>query len=305
MRQSHRVHRWALWGSLWFGAYSACFGVDLSGISDSNGVISIAFDPAIAEDEYAAASVATNVEASVIVRLAAIQTLANNPAPHLDALQLASRDKELAIKFAAAEALATCSPAESSAAAQSIIHQLVATPPERQGDNLFGLRSAALLAKLNDSSGFDFTVSRLFHAKFAAEKVSALAYLPEFQRFPEIPAAKAILRFIADTLPVLEQEGTQARQEADVLLPRAFLALYHLRAVESLPQLKEWAPTLPQSLQRSLQYYIQKLDAMQSEAVNPLYIFYQSTLDGRCRSREVEWGGKVTSSYLIDSQFRL
>ena len=246
-----------------------CFGVDLSGISDSNGVISIAFDPAIAGDEYAAASVATNVEASVIVRLAAIQTLANNPAPHLDALQLASRDKELAIKFAAAEALATCSPADSSVAAQSIIHQLVATPPERQGDNLFGLRSAALLAKLNDSSGFDFTVSRLFHAKFAAEKVSALAYLPEFQRFPEIPAAKAILRFIADTLPVLEQEGTQARQEADVLLPRAFLALYHLRAVESLPQLKEWAPTLPQSLQRSLQYYIQKLDAVQSEAVNP------------------------------------
>ena len=269
MRQSHRLPRWALWGSLWFGALSACFGVDLSGISDSNGVISIAIDPAIAGDEYAAASVATNVEASVIVRLAAIQTLASNPAPHLDALQLASRDTELAIKFAAAEALATCSPADSSAAAQSIIHLLVATPPERQGDNLFGLRSAALLAKLNDSSGFDFTVSRLFHANFAAEKVSALAYLPEFQRFPEVPAAKAILRFIADTLPVLEQEGTQARQEADVLLPRAFLALYHLRAVESLPQLKEWAPTLPQSLQRSLQYYIQKLDAVQSEAVNP------------------------------------
>lgn len=243
------------------GVSSACFGVDLSGISDSNGVISITIDPAISGDEYVAASVATNLEASVIVRLAAIQTLAKNPTPHLDVLRAASRDPELSIRLAAAEVLATCDPATAADTAKMVVQQLTATPPVRQGDNMFGLSAAALLAKLNDPSGFEFVAARLFHAKFAAEKVTALAHLPEFRRFPEVPASKAIVRFIAETLPALEQEGTQARQEADVLLPRAFLALYHLRAVDTLPQLKEWEKVLSGSPLRNLQYYMRGLEA--------------------------------------------
>ena len=93
-----------LFGMMLLGASSACFGVDLSGISDSNGVISIVIDPAITGDEYVAASVATNLAASGIVRLAAIQTLAKNPTPHLDTLRVVSHDSELAIQIAAAEA---------------------------------------------------------------------------------------------------------------------------------------------------------------------------------------------------------
>ena len=250
-----------LFGMMLIGATSACFGVDLSGISDSNGIVSIAIDPAITGDEYVAASVATNLAASVIVRLAAIQTLAKNPTPHLNVLRVASRDTELAIQFAAAEALVPCSPTDSTVTAKTIIQQLAATPPVRQGDNMFGLRAAALLAKLNDPYGFDYTVFRLFHAKYAAEKVSALAYLPEFRRFPEVPVGKAIVRFIAEMLPALEQKGTQARDEADILLPRAFLALYQLRAVETLPQLKEWEKILSGSPLINLQYYMRGLEA--------------------------------------------
>ncbi|MGD9781674.1 MAG: HEAT repeat domain-containing protein [Kiritimatiellia bacterium] len=247
------------------GCSSACFGLDLSGVSDSNGVISITIDPAITGDEYTAASVATNLEASVIVRLAAIQTLAKNPTPHLNVLRTASRDPELAIRLAAAEALVSCDSAIAADTAKMVIQQLTATPPVRQGDNMFGLNAAALLAKLNDPSGFEFVVFRLEHAKFAAEKVTALAHLPEFRRFPEVPAGKAVVRFIAEMLPALEQEGTQARQEADVLLPRAFLALYHLRAVETLPQLKEWEKVLSGSPLRNLQYYMRGLEAYSNE----------------------------------------
>ena len=257
-----------LFGMMLLGASSACFGVDLSGISDSNGVISIVIDPAITGDEYVAASVATNLAASGIVRLAAIQTLAKNPTPHLDTLRVVSHDSELAIQIAAAEALASCSLADSTDTAKMVIQQLTARPPVRQGDNMFGFQAAALLAKLNDPSGFEYVVFRLEHAKFAAEKVMALAYLPEFQRFPEVPAGKAIVRFIAETLPALEQEGTPARQEAEILLPRAFLALYHLRAVETLPQMKEWEKVLSGSPLRNLQYYMRGLETYSTNKEN-------------------------------------
>lgn len=248
-------------GMMWIYASSVCFGVDLSGISDSNGVISIAIDPAITGDEYVAASVATNLAASDIVRLAAIQTLAKNPTSHLDILRVASRDTDLGIRLAAADALASCDPIDASNTAKAIIRSLETNPPAFESESSFGLRAAALLAKMNDPSGFEFVASRLSRAEFAAEKVSALAYLPEFRRFPEIPAGKVIVHFIEETLPALEQEGTQTRQEADILLPRAFLALYHLRAVETLPQLKEWEKVLSGSPLINLQYYMRGLEA--------------------------------------------
>lgn len=258
-----------LFGMLLLGAISACYGVDISGISDSNGVFSIAIDPAITEDEYVAASVATNLAASVIVRLAAIQTLAKYPTPYLNILREVSRDPELAIQFAAAEALASCSPADSTATAKRIIQQLTTTPPICQGDNLFGLRAAALLAELNDPSGFEYVAYRLLHANFAAEKASALAYLPKFKIFPGIPATQAILGFINGTIPSLKQEGTEEYKEAVILLPKAFHALYRLQSIDTLPQLEELKFILPDKLQQNLQYYIQSLKALQNNPPLP------------------------------------
>ena len=107
--------------------------------------------------------------------------------------------------------------------------------------------------------------SRLAHAKFAAEKVSALAYLPDFQRFKEVPAAITIINYIEETLPALKQEGTEARKEAEILLPKAFHALYRLQAVETLPQLKEMEPNLPSRLQQNLQYYIRGLEVLKDK----------------------------------------
>jgi hypothetical protein len=258
-----------VFGMLLIGAISTCYGVDLTGISDSNGVFSIAIDPAITEDEYVAASVATNLAASAIVRLAAIQTLAKYPTPYLNILCELSRDPELAIPFAAAEALASCSPADSTATAKRIIQQLTTTPPVRQGDNLFGLRAAALLAELNDPSGFEYVAYRLLHAKFAAEKAAALAYLPKFRVFPGIPAAQAILDYIKGTIPSLRQEGTEAYKEAIILLPKAFHALYRLQSIDTLPQLEEFKLILPDNLQQNLQYYIQGLEAFQNNPPLP------------------------------------
>lgn len=258
-----------LFGILLTGLSASSLAVDLLGITDSNGVISIRIDPAIMGDEYTAASVATNLAASYPVRLAAIQTLANNPAPHHETLIEAACDTSLGIRLAAAEALASSDSTAAAAVAKNIIQQLSTAAPALQSDNMFGLQAAALLARLNDSSGFSFVASRLAHAKFAAEKNSALSYLPDFRRFPEVPAADVIMDFIVGSLPALEEEGTAAYKEADILVPKAFLALYRLQAVSKLPQLKAWEPNLPTRHQQNLHYYIRGLEALQERDTNP------------------------------------
>ena len=212
------------------------------------------------EDEYFAASVATNLTTNLCERFLAIQTLSKNTASHLDVLRILTRDPKLDIQIMAAESLFPIDPAIASSTAKDAIRTLSAHTPESPTANFYGFRAAALLAKLNDPSGFDFVENRLHNSPFVIEKESALGCLPEFRRFPELPVANSIIRFIKATLPDLKQEGSKESLEADRLLAGAFDALYRLQAVETLSQLKEWEPNLPPKTQWILQYYMRGLE---------------------------------------------
>ena len=255
-------------GVLMLAISFSCLGMDLSGISDNNGVLTINIDPDITGDEYVAASVATNTAASTIVRVFGIETLGKNPRPHADVLLTASCDPDFAIRIASAKALVGCDPYAAARTAKGIIQQLSTTPPALQGDYLYGLEAAALLAKLNDPSGFEFVANRLEHADFSAEKVMALAYLPDFQALNKASATEAILTFIETTVSLLEQSNTAEKHGAEVLLPKAFNALYRLQAIESIPRLRAIIPLLNDHLQKNLQYHIQRLEALPIESLD-------------------------------------
>ncbi|HOR78304.1 MAG TPA: hypothetical protein PK572_11645 [Kiritimatiellia bacterium] len=255
-------------GVLMLAISFSCLGMDLSGISDNNGVLTINIDPAITGDEYVAASVATNTTASTIVRVFSIETLGENPGPHADVLLTASRDPDFAIRIAAAKALVGCDPDAAVRTAKGIVQQLSTAQPAFQGDYLYGLEAAALLAKLNDPSGFEFVANRLEHADFSAEKVMALAYLPDFQVVNKASATEAILTFIETTVSLLEQSNAAEKHEAEILLPKAFNALYRLQAIEAIPRLKAIIPLLNEHLQNNIQYYIQKLEALSIEPLD-------------------------------------
>lgn len=238
------------------------YGQDMSGFVERDGRLYIALDPAISEDAYTAASVATNMAASPHVRAMAIQVLTNNPSAHIDVLRMATRDPALLCRMNAAEALTEYDPAIAAKTAREVLKQLLSSPPARSSEYYNGHRAAKLLAKTGDPSGFNFVTNRLTHAKFLSEKVGSLDVLPEFRLFPEVAASQVVLQFIESTIPVLAQEDPVSRQEANILLSRSLLALYRLQAVDALPQMRTWAPRLPDNLQKELDFTIRRLEAI-------------------------------------------
>lgn len=250
---------------LLLGALPIVFAEHLPDIHYGEEASTNSIETAIANDEYLAASVATNLTASLYHRIIAIQCLSKNPHSNLEVLRVSTHDPILDIRVMAAEALVDLDPSAASHTAKEVIRLLAASPPENKTAHYYGFRAAALLAKLDDTSGFTFLTERLHRSPFAVEKEWALVYLPEFRQIQKLPAVNSIVQFIEETLPALEQEQANTRQNAFRLLPKAFNALYQLRAVEALPRMKQWEPTLPPKIKWILQYNMRGLETYANE----------------------------------------
>jgi len=247
---------------LFLGALPIVFAEHLPDIHNGSETSTYSIESAIASDEYLAASVVTNLAASLYHRIIALQCLSKNPHSHLDVLRGLTHDPKLDIRVMASETLVDLDPAIASHTAKEVIRLFAASPPENKTAHYYGFRAAALLAKLDDTSGFTFLTERLHRSPFAVEKEWALVYLPAFRQIKKLSAVNSIVQFIEETLPALEQEQADTRHNAIRLLPKAFNALYRLQAVEALPRMKQWESALPPKTQWSLQYYIRGLEQM-------------------------------------------
>ena len=248
---------------LLIGAASTCNAEPLTNIPLDDVSSSNSIELALVADEYLAASVVTNTSARYYHRVIALQNLAKNPHLHLDVLRILIHDPDLDIRIRAAEALEPVDTETAIRAAKQIIAELSSAGSDRMIRHSAGLRAAVMLARLNDPSGFEYVAARLSQNNLSADKFSALGCLPEFRRFPDLPASDVIIRYVEEILPLLEVE--EQRKRVELHLSSAFNALYQLRAVEALPRMKQWEPTLPPKIKWILQYNMRGLESYANE----------------------------------------
>lgn len=217
-----------------------------------------AYEMSILADMHLAAAIATNTSASFYHRSFAMHNITNNTYMHAEILRVLASDSDLDIRVMAAEALTEVDPDTARSSAKQTIEALSRAVSGSNVRHSPGLRSAVLLARLRDPSGFQYVIEQLFNANRPSDQSMALTSLSEFGRFPELPTRETIIIYIEKVLPLLEVEEQSKRAERH--LTEAFSGLYKLRAVDALPRMKQWEPVLPPKLQWILQYHMRRLE---------------------------------------------
>ena len=221
------------------------------------------YEESILADIHLATAIVTNTSAPFYHRALAMSNITNHPYQNEELLRVLASDADLDIRIMAAEALEEVDPDTAKWAAKQIIEALSGAASGPTVRHSPGLRSAVLLARLGDPSGFQYVVEQLFNANWPSDQYMALVSLSEFGRFPELQPREIFIKYIEKVLPLLQVEEQRKRTERH--LTEAFNGLYKLRAVDALPRMKQWEPALtPQSLW-SLQYYIRGLEQMGPE----------------------------------------
>ncbi len=193
-----------------------------------------------AMDEYARAALALDTNASISDRCDALESLATNPASHVDTLDTLSKDSQWLLRFTA---IAIMEPARTDLAYQAA-RQFVAEAQDATNATFLSMGwavyTAALLARMGDGSAMPFIVQQLNQTSSVSLSHDALRALYSFYYLKDLKPYEPIIAFIDRTLPALNSTDDQVRRDATSILPKAVYMLSKLHAIEALPDGERW-----------------------------------------------------------------
>ncbi len=191
-------------------------------------------------DDYARAAIALDTNAQFGVRLDAIESLANNPTPHLDTLEALLKEPDWTLRFAAIEVIEPVRTDLAYQAAKQLVQEASRSPDASLLDIPDALWAAALLARMGDASAMPFIADQLHHSPSRSLRGTALSALYSYYYLKEAKPYEPIIRFIDQTLPDLNSSDSHTQEAALSLLPSAVYKLSMLHAVEALPSFGRW-----------------------------------------------------------------
>lgn len=192
-------------------------------------------------DPYQREALALNPKASFSDRYEAIQTLAEDPTAHLQALEQLMNEPQLSLRFAAIEILAPIRPDVAYHSLIQLFDQLVQPSEERKStDAVRATRAAALLARMGDGSKLPFVALQLMQSSSVMAQRAAIGALASFYYMKELEPFKPLVAFVDKTLPDLTSANESSRGTIQRTVSSALYTLAGLHAVEAIPDFVRW-----------------------------------------------------------------
>ena len=217
-------------------------------------------------DPYEKEALALNQEASYGDRFEAIQSLAEDPAAHIHALEQLLNDPHFSLRYAAIEIVESIRPDIAYQSLLPLFDQLVLPNDQRKPtDSLRVMRVAALMARMGDGSKFPYVTDQLIQSSRRMDLDSAIWALSSYFYMKELEPHRHLVAFVDKTMPELSVGPVETRGQVHRLIRYAISTLGGLHAVEAIPDFERWqADPRFEPVRDTVEFNLRRLRDMQA-----------------------------------------